>query len=1041
MKPRKKTLSIAEKYLLLGILVGLIIPLLGTVITLRVAALPFTLENILAIHRGFSLLWLMDSSPVFLGLFAWIAGLQQQRAEEIAAELENKVIERTAKIEESFREQDILNALLRISLRQIPFREQLQSALDTILHTPRLAGWRKGAIFLVDKKRPDTLVLTVQAGLDKKLLDECSHVEIGQCLCGEAAEAKKIIYAQNADERHRRMSGEIEAHGHYCVPILSGEAVLGVMVLYIEEGQEENPRDKEFLGAVSKTIAGMITRHKAEEQMRLQGTVLQAAANAVVITDREGVIEWVNPAFTMITGNTYRDVVGKKATLLQPSTHDEQFAENLWETILAGNVWQGETTNRRSDGSLYYEDATITPIIAENGEITNFIAIIQDVTERKQAEKEMLRQKRYFETLYQAGPTAVVVLNLERKIVDCNQAFEKLFGYSKDEVIGGNLDDLIVQEEEHHTATRYTAEVGGGEQVHLLTKRQRKDGSLVDVELFAMPVEVGGEQMGLFALYHDISELVEAKFEAETAARAKADFLANMSHEIRTPLNAVIGMTGLLLDTPLNAEQREYAHTVRASGDSLLSVINNILDFSKIEAGKLELEKQPFSVRQVVESSLDLIAPSAAEKGLELAYLVDGDTPPVIVGDVTRVQQILVNLLSNAVKFTKEGEVVVRVDSQDQGEGHYEIHFSVQDTGIGIPADRMEALFESFSQVDASTTRKYGGSGLGLAISEQLVNLMGGRIWVESEIGQGSTFHFSFPTTSAPGVRAIEYREAHKLLQGRRVLIVDDNATNRLILIRQSKSWGLTPRAASSGKEALDWIHNGEEFDFAILDMQMPDMDGVMLARELRKPRSGEDFPLILFSSLGGLESIPDDIDFSARLTKPIKPSLLYDAIANVMSHQLEETPARVTPADEGAPAFDHLMGERHPLRILLAEDNLVNQKVALRILEKLGYRADVTANGLEVLEALGRQHYDVVLMDIQMPEMDGEEATQRIHEEYPEDERPRIVAMTAHAMEGDRERYLDSGMDDYVTKPVRIQKLVDALERCQPRHARQENS
>ena len=1033
MKTKKRILSVAGQYTLFGILIGVIFPIVGTIVMLRNDGLSVNLENSIAIQGQYALLLIIDTAPFFMGVFAWIAGVQQQRAEEIAAELENRVTERTARIEESFREQDIINALLRISLEQIPFSEQLHNALDILLHTPRLTSQKKGAIFLVDEKKPNTLALKVHTGLDNNLLEMCGNVAFGNCLCGQAAEAREIIFSESVDERHHNKPDGTESHGHYCVPILSGEDVLGVIVLYIDEGQDENQRDIEFLNAASRAIASMIDRHKADAQMRLQGTVLQSAANAVVITDKDGIIEWVNPAFTSITGYTFRDAISNKTNLLKSGEHSAEFYENLWGTITGGDVWQGEMINRRKGGDIYNEDVTITPITDENGEITNFIAIKQDITERKRAEEEVLRQKQFFETLVTASPIAVVLLDLNRKMIDCNPAFEQLFGFPKDEVLGKDLDDLIVQEIEYSSARQYTADVGDGNLIHGITKRQRKDGTLVDVEIFAMPVIVRDEQIALFALYHDISELVEARQEAEAATRAKADFLANMSHEIRTPLNAVIGMTSLLLDTPLTPDQREYAQTVRASGDGLLSVINDILDFSKIEAGKLELEKQPFSIREVVESSLDLIAPTAAEKHLEIAYLVDGDTPSAIVGDVTRLRQVLVNLLGNAVKFTQEGEIVTRVDSKARADGRYDIHFSVQDTGIGIPEDRVSALFESFSQVDASTTRKYGGTGLGLAISKQIVELMGGEIWVESEVGKGSTFNFVIPAASAPGTHIIDLSEAHTLLKDRRVLIVDDNATNRLILIRQTKSWGLEPRAASSGAEALEWINGGDVFDFAVLDMQMPEMDGVMLARELRKQRDAKDFPLILFSSLGGFENIPEDIEFSARLSKPIKPSLLFDAIANAVSHQMEIKPFK--PAEEKKATFDASMGERHPLHILLAEDNLVNQKVATRILEKLGYRPDIAGNGLEVLESLERQHYDVVLMDIQMPEMDGEEATQIIREKYLEDERPRIVAMTAHAMEGDRKRYLNAGMDDYVSKPVRILELVDALERCTPRN------
>ncbi len=1005
---------------------------LATVISIQIEKLAFSWSNIWLVHTANPLLWIIDTAPIFLGSLAFVAGVQHYRFNEVLAHQANVIEERTQRIRESYRGQDIINALLRISLEPIPFEEQLSQALEMLLYTPHLTGIKQGGIFLVDDKKPDRLVMKVEHALSDNIRRECAFVDFGQCLCGRAALSQEAVFASHVDERHDVRYEGMAAHGHYNIPIILSDKLLGVLMLYLEAGHQHNEREIEFLRAATRTLASMISRHNFEEQLRLQGSALQAAGNMIVITDIDGTIEWVNPAFTVVTGYSFREVVGQNPRILKSGIHDEAFYQDLWSTILQGDVWQGEMINRRRDGSQYYEDVTITPVRDDQGEVKNFIAIKQDITERKQSELEIVQQKQYFETLVQTSPIAVVILDMYHCIVDCNVAFERLFGYSKAEALERNLDDLIVPSEDFAQAEQYTQEVKDGGVVHGFTQRKNKNGQLLDVEFFGVPIIVQEEQVAILALYHDISDLVDAQRDAESAARAKAEFLANMSHEIRTPLNAIIGMTGLLLETSLDSEQQDYAKTVRTSGDALLAIINDILDYSKIEAGKMELEQQPFDVRELVESGLDLVASRAAEKGIELAYLLDSDVPGAVIGDATRVRQVLANLLSNAVKFTDQGEVVVRVESKSLTEERYTMHFSVQDTGIGIPEDRMDRLFASFSQVDTSTTRKYGGTGLGLAISKQLVELMDGEIGVDSRVGEGSTFHFTFDTSKAPDSFKAHVIQAQPILEGRKVLIVDDNATNRLILIRQTKSWGLDPRAAASGEEALEWVRSGEKFDFAILDMQMPEMDGAMLAEKLHAHHGAGDLPLILLTSLGGWEMVPEGTLFAARLNKPIKPSMLLDAITKVMGSKQEQDVIRVRQSPASSD-FDALMGERHPLHILLAEDNIVNQKVATRILEKLGYRADVASNGLEVLDALKRQHYDVILMDIQMPEMDGVEATQQILRDYSSAERPRIVAMTAHALEGDRENYLKQGMDDYVSKPIRVQMLIDALERCQP--------
>jgi CheY-like chemotaxis protein len=490
-------------------------------------------------------------------------------------------------------------------------------------------------------------------------------------------------------------------------------------------------------------------------------------------------------------------------------------------------------------------------------------------------------------------------------------------------------------------------------------------------------------------------------------------------------------MTSLLADTSMTPQQCEFVDTIRTAGDSLLTIINDILDFSKIESGKLELENSIFVLRDCVEDALDLLASKASEKYLDLGYIIDEHTPAGIRGDVTRVRQILVNLVGNALKFTSHGEVSLAVTSQKLGASNYELQFAVKDTGIGIPRNRMDRLFVSFSQVEASTTRHYGGTGLGLAICKRLCEMMGGRIWVESQEGCGSTFYFTIQTEAAPITLRVFEHTSLPHLSGRRLLIVDDNATNRRMLTLQTQMWGMLPQAAASGEEALSWIRNENPFEVVILDALMPGMDGAALTREIRKCGSSRETPLVMLTSLGRHPEFERKVraDISAFLTKPLKPSHLYDALITIFSEASGHVPAATTRSPILRRRDDFV-----PLRILLAEDNVVNQKVALLLLKRLGHRADVAANGLEALHALKRQPYDVILMDIQMPELDGLEASRQIQREWPSHERPRIVAMTASAMQEDRRACLEAGMDDYIAKPVRLHSLQTALQRCAPR-------
>jgi PAS domain S-box-containing protein len=707
--------------------------------------------------------------------------------------------------------------------------------------------------------------------------------------------------------------------------------------------------------------------------------------------------------------------------ILHPDDRERVVADHADAFARAAERWSWDFRLVAADGrTVWVHDEAV--VVKDEAGVPQYVqGFMMDVTDEREAALEIRRQKQYFEELVDASPVAIVVMDRDEIVTAWNPAAERLFGYPPEQAVGRHIDDLIFSQERREEGARTTAEARETGRSHRFGRRMRNGGQMVDVEIVVVPLTLDEEHVGYYAIYHDISELEAARKAAETANQAKSSFLAAMSHEIRTPMNAIIGMSGLLVDTRLNDEQRDYAETIRASGDALLTIINDILDFSKIEAGKVELDEAPFSLPAVIEGALDVLAPTAAAKGIELAYQAPEDVPPALLGDAGRLRQILLNLLSNAVKFTESGEVVLTAAGTTLPDGRWEATVEVRDTGIGIPPDRLGQLFQSFSQLDASVSRRYGGTGLGLAISRRLAELMDGSLMATSSgvAGEGSTFRLRFRASpTADGSVAAPPAREPGILAGKRVLIVDDNATNRRILVAQTTRWAMVPLAAADGAEALAMAEGAEPFDVALLDLNMPGLDGLALAERLRNEHPKPPIPVIILSSIGSTDI--GDAPVVGTLTKPVKPSALHDALADALGAGTHSArPARAAAA---------ATSDVQPLRILLAEDNAVNRKLAIKLLEQQGYVPDVATNGLEAVEAVEAIPYDVVLMDVQMPELDGLEATRRIRAASLAHAQPRIVAMTANAMAGDREACLAAGMDDYVSKPIRPPELAAAL-------------
>jgi PAS domain S-box-containing protein len=1063
-----------------GFLVGLLFPLASLLIEIQQEHLPYSYWSFLYLHQTHKVFYIVDLAPFVLGVLFSLVGQQRSLFSTISHS-----------------------------------KKEWEATFDTL----------SDPIFIVNE--------------GGKVL-RCNHAVVDRL----NVPFTKVI--------GRQLS---EILGMECWDAENDNKLFSGELTWLEHSYEMNSYPVKIKEEQVNTVCvlhDVTERNLANEKLRKLSRAVEQSASSILIADLSGNIEYANKKFSETSGYDIEEVVGRNPRVLKSGHTLPEEYRNLWGTITSGGEWHGEFHNKKKNGELYWESATISPIMNEDGETTHYLAVKEDITERKKAlealsaseaemralfsamtdviivydsdgryikiaptnqsnlyrppadmvgktvtelfppeqadfflkhirrtletgllasveyclpiqgreiwflanvspltsdtviwvarditeskrnASELAREKQYFESLVQNSPVAIVVLDNDERIISSNPAFEYLYGYVSSEIVGANLDALITNQETREEAVRYTRSASD-HAVHAMGKRQRKDGSLVDVEIFGVPVFVGGQKTGMLAMYHDISELMHAQREAEESNRAKSEFLANMSHEIRTPMNGVMGMLELALDTQLTYEQRDYLQTSLQSAEALLSLLNDILDFSKIESGKLALETINFNLRNAVEDVAYTLAKRAQDKGLEIACLIDPDLTYNLRGDPGRLRQVLVNLVGNAIKFTHQGEIIIRAETLEETGHHATVHFSVQDTGIGIPYDRQAAVFERFTQADGSTTRTYGGTGLGLTISKQLVEIMQGKIGLQSTPGVGTTFWFDIKFEKRPQ----EKRSTAPLTPGpvnlsqARILVVDDNQTNRMVLTKNVEALGSRVDAVFSGAKALETLRNahraGDPYHVILLDMQMPGMDGEQTARAIKSDPSVKDVKILILTSMGqrGDAARLEALGCSGYLLKPVKQQMLFDAVVAVLGRKEEEhTPSLIT---------RHMLAEqrKNDLRVLLAEDNPINQKLAIVLLQKSGYSVDSVETGAQAFERVKANRYSAVLMDVQMPDMDGLEATHHIREwEKGSGRRIPIIAMTAHAMAGDRDRCLAAGMDDYVTKPLEPRVLFNALDR-----------
>jgi PAS domain S-box-containing protein len=805
------------------------------------------------------------------------------------------------------------------------------------------------------------------------------------------------------------------------------------------------------------------------EERKLLRTLMDNLPESIYFKDAQGRYLVDNVAHRRILrAESEEQVLGKTIFDFFPREQAERYAADDAAVLREGKLVQDhEEIFIDEKGRHRCHSSTKVPLHGGDGQISGLVCIGRDVTDQRQAEQALARERKLLRTLMDNLPAHIFVKDTQSRFILANTATLRSLGAARPEDVFNKTDYEFLPGEraqQFHEDEKRIVQTGepmiNHEELLIDAAGNARWLSTTKIPLR----DPDGKIVGIMGISHDISErrtmeeeLRRAVEAAQAANKAKSEFLARMSHEIRTPMNGILGMTELALDTELTREQRECLHMVLSSGEALLSVINDVLDFSKIEAGKMQLEPAPFHLRDSLADAVRSLGLRAQQKGLELACHVSPDMPDLLLGDVGRLRQVIVNLVGNAIKFTPQGEVVVTVRGQESGVRDQEsasssltsdsclltpdsclLHFEVRDTGIGIPADKQQAIFEPFEQVDGSITRQYGGTGLGLAISAQLVQLMGGRMWVESEVGRGSRFRFTARFQSVPGRESAQRMVEPPDVHGLRVLLVDDNATHLDILKEMFNGWRMRPTAVGSTAEALAELHQaaaaGEPYQLLLADAVMPPPDGFALAEQVRAKPGLVGSTILMLTSAGRAVSAERcrEIGVQATIMKPLKQSELLDTILGVVSANVESGSHR-----EPGPSHEESVSCLPPLRVLLAEDNLVNQRLALRLLEKAGHTVRVAGNGRQALQALERDRFDLVLMDVQMPELNGMEATEAIRRrERTAGGHVPIIALTAHAMKGDRERCLAAGMDGYVAKPIRDQELFEAIEQVMAAHS-----